>query len=550
MKATRGIRKYMAAIAVVALLALTGVSLAAAQGSEPKIPFTIAGNVIWADFWYDEMGGTRVPQLISIYHLKEGTFTEKKDGYQGGILLAETVTDADGNYSITLEADRMHLAQVTIRVDGLPTQIVTEILAGWHEGIPWEMDIRWPTDWRPENGDKDHAILRRAAQRAAVQPTALAQATEPKIPFTIAGNVIWQYFWYDEMGGVQVPQLVSIYHLKEGTFTEKKDGYQGGILLAETVTDADGNYSITLEADRMHLAQVTIRVDGFPTQKATKILADWHEGKPWKMDIYWPGDWRSEDGNNDFDILKRAAQRAAAPPTAPVQAIAEPADGTPGDPAEPQATAAGTVDEAFTSPQRVYLTASQGTLRPGNRGLMELAATNPAVNRRNLEVELTLEVPAGLQVSTLDGSYDPQTGRARYVILPAESKTVMLWVEAESPGQFAVAGRAEYGPEGGGQPRGAVELSHTFVVTEPPQTTEVAEAPQQEEAPEDAQSEPEAASEEQGTAAPEAPQEEPGNGSGGGCSIGSSDSTDLSAVMFGGAMLTGLGMMLVRRRKG
>ena len=385
---------------------------------------------------------------------------------------------------------------------------------------------------------------------------AAAQGSEPKIPFTIAGNVIWADFWYDEMGGTRVPQLISIYHLKEGTFTEKKDGYQGGILLAETVTDADGNYSITLEADGMHLARVTIRVDGFPTQSAFAILADWHEGIPWERDIGWPGDWRPEDGNNHPGILKKAAQRAAARRTAPVQAIAEPADGTPGDPAEPQATAAGTVDEAFTSPQRVYLTASQGTLRPGNRGLMELAATNPAVNRRNLEVELTLEVPAGLQVSTLDGSYDPQTGRARYVILPAESKTVMLWVEAESPGQFAVAGRAEYGPEGGGQPRGAVELSHTFVVTEPPQTTEVAEAPQKEDAPEDiasdAQSQPEASTEEQTTAAaPQAQQEEPGGGSGGGCSIGDSGGpTDLSAVMFGGAMLTGLGMMLVRRRRG
>ena len=548
MKAPRGIRKYMAAIAVVALLALAGVSLAAAQGSEPKIPFTIAGNVWWQDFWYDEMGGTRVPQLISIYHLKEGTFTEKTGGYHGGILLAETVTDADGDYSITLEADGMHWQQVTIRVDGLPTQIVTEILAGWHEGIPWEMDIRWPTDWRPENGDKDH-ILRRAAQRAAVSPRHWHRQRSRRSPSPspatssgpISGTTRWAAPGYHR---------VSIYHLKEGTFTEKKDGYQGGILLAETVTDADGNYSITLEADGMDLARVTIRVDGFPTQSAFAILADWHEGIPWERDIYWPGDWRPEDGNNHPGILKKAAQRAAARRTAPVQAIAEPADGTPGDPAEPQATAAGTVDEVFTSPERVYLTASQGTLRPGNRGLMELAATNPAVNRRNLEVELTLEVPAGLQVSTLDGSYDPQTGRARYVILPAESKTVMLWVEAGSPGQFAVAGRAEYGPEGGGQPRGAVELSHTFVVTEPPQTTEVAEAPQQEEAPEDAQSEPEAASEEQGTAAPEAPQEEPGNGSGGGCSIGSSDSTDLSAVMFGGAMLTGLGLLMVRRRKG
>ena len=136
MKAPRGIRKYMAAIAVVALLALAGASLAAAQGSEPKIPFTIAGNVSWADFWYDEMGGTRIPQLVSIYHLKEGTFTEKKDGYHGGILLGETVTDADGNYSITLEADGMHREQFTIRVDGFPTQIRDEILVGWHEGVP------------------------------------------------------------------------------------------------------------------------------------------------------------------------------------------------------------------------------------------------------------------------------------------------------------------------------------------------------------------------------------------------------------------------------
>ena len=429
----------MTAIAVVALLALAGVSLAAAQGSEPKIPFTIAGNVIWADFWYDEMGGTRVPQLVSIYHLKEGTFTRKKGGYQGGILLAETVTDADGNYSITLEAAGMHKEQVTIKVDGFPTQSATLILADWHKDKAWKMDITWPGSWRPEDGNKRHSILRRAAQRGV--SLAAAQGSEPKIPFTIAGNVIWADFWYDEMGGTRVPQLVSIYHLKEGTFTEKKDGYQGGILLAETVTDADGNYSITLEADGMHLAQVTIRVDGFPTQSAFAILADWHEGIPWEMDIGWPGDWRPEDGNNHPGILKEltAAQRAAARPTTPVQAIAEPADGTATEPAGPQA--------ATTAPERQ---ATQATATP--------AAT-------------------------------------------------------DSAGPTPVP-QPNYTPEPTSTP-GPTAASMTPPAATPAQT----------------------------------PQQGGGNASGG-CSIGDSGGTDLGAVMFGGAMLTGLGLLMVRRRKG
>ena len=57
------------------------------------------------------------------------------------------------------------------------------------------------------------------------------------------------------------------------------------------------------------------------------------------MDIFWPGDWRPEDGRSDYAILKElmAAQRGAVQPTTPVQAIAEPADGTATSPAGPQA---------------------------------------------------------------------------------------------------------------------------------------------------------------------------------------------------------------------
>ena len=40
------------------------------------------------------------------------------------------------------------------------------------------------------------------------------------------------------------------------------------------------------------------------------------------------------------------------------------------------------------------------------------------------------------------------------------------------------------------------------------------------------------------------------NTASGGCAIGNSGSTDLSAVMFGGAMLAGLGLLMVRRRNG
>ena len=113
----------------------------------------------------------------------------------------------------------------------------------------------------------------------------------------------------------------------------------------------------------------------------------------------------------------------------------------------------------------------------------------------------------------MDGSYDPETGRARFVIPPGGSKTVALWVEAGSAGEFSVASRAEYGPESGGQPRGTIELSHTFTVTEPPQAAEAPELLQATEPPEQLQATEASA----GVPAAE-PRQEPSGG--GGCASG------------------------------
>ena len=113
----------------------------------------------------------------------------------------------------------------------------------------------------------------------------------------------------------------------------------------------------------------------------------------------------------------------------------------------------------------------------------------------------------------MDGSYDPETGRARFAIVTGGSKTVALWVEAGSAGEFTVAGRAEYGPESGGQPRGAIELSHTFTVTESPQAAEAPELLQATESPEQLQATEASA----GVPAAE-PWQEPSGG--GGCASG------------------------------
>lgn len=76
-------------------------------------------------------------------------------------------------------------------------------------------------------------------------------------------------------------------------------------------------------------------------------------------------------------------------------------------------------------------------------------------------------------------------------------------------------------------------------MTEPPQAAEVPDLLQATEPREQL----EATEASAGVSAAE-PWQEPSGGCG--CAVGYSDSTDLSAVMFGGAMLTGLGLILVR----
>ena len=99
----------------------------------------------------------------------------------------------------------------------------------------------------------------------------------------------------------------------------------------------------------------------------------------------------------------------------------------------------------------------------------------------------------------------------------------------------------------------AIKLDHSLTVTARPETQATDPAGDADAEDPQAQAEPRAAAEAQATEAEQGSrtgagqQAEPSNGGGG--AIGSEGSTDLSGLMLGGSMLTGLGLMLVRRRR-
>ena len=289
-------------------------------------------------------------------------------------------------------------------------------------------------------------------------------------------------------------------------------------------------------------------LDGYPTRFSKDI--NWGQTRVYGLVIQWPLAFMARDAIGEtWDThrpgLTRRVQTnptAAPQPQEPTSTPAEPKaealpTTAPDEQANQQPTATGA--EELTPPSRFVLSAEprDGELQPGEAGAITLTATNPVGNSTDMELVLTLTAADGLEITDPSGQFDPRTGTAVYAAAPGAEAAVRLDVSATAPGRYTVTGRAEYRRRGG-ETAGFVELNHTFVVTAPPEAEAGADEP----------GTPADADPQTGTGAGEQPA--PNNGNGGGCAIGSPQSgTDLSGIVLGGAMLTGLGMMLVRRRR-
>ena len=287
-------------------------------------------------------------------------------------------------------------------------------------------------------------------------------------------------------------------------------------------------------------------VDGHPT--AVVVVIEWRTRGMDTIHLMWPREYlpHTIKGSSKLDLLRilNPGPTAAPPqPQEPTSTPAEPEAETLPTAAPDEQTneqPAETSAEELTPPSRFVLSAEprDGELQPGETGTVVLTAINPVSNSTDMELVLTLAAADGLEITDPSGQFDPRTGTGVYTAAPGAEAAVRLDVSAPSPGRYTIAGRAEYRPRGG-ETAGFVELNHTFVVAASPEAEAGADEP---EAPAD--TDPQTGT---GTGEQPAPS---GSGNGGGCAIGSPQSgTDLSTAMLGGAMLTGLGMMLVRRRR-
>ena len=296
---------------------------------------------------------------------------------------------------------------------------------------------------------------------------------------------------------------------------------------AGKATATNGVWFMTVEQADGRAPGATLRISVDGTQVATGIPWPW-DGKPIALELPSPS----------------AATPAPAPTYTPQPTYTPPPTFTPqptytpgptplptptATPATPTDRAGGRV-EGFDSPPRVALRPVVDVVGADEDGLIEFAMANPRRNSVNLEVELILRVPSGIHIYSSDGTYASGAGMGSvyYLVKPGDTRTIQFFVQADKVGKFTISGTAEYGPEHHRALWNPINLTHPFTVEQATSRSRVraqaAEAP-----------------------APPLQQE----GQPGGCSIGapSGGPTDLSAVIFGGAMLTGLGMVLVRRRR-
>ena len=374
--------------------------------------------------------------------------------------------------------------------------------------------------------------------------------------------------WDKELLGPWHQQVVSFYYISHEKLRDEFDNRLENVypedmtLMGQALTFGDPKliedaiipatattYIDVKDLEEGETGEIWYWLGGYPTRGYDDIKSNSGQGraKAYSINIQWPLAFMARDAIGEtWDThrpgLTRRVQTnptAAPQPQEPTSTPAEPKAETrptaaPDEQTNEQPTATGA--EELTPPSRFVLTAEprDGELQPGEAGAITLTATNPVGNSTDMELVLTLAAADGLEITDPSGQFDPRTGTAVYTAAPGAEAAVRLDVSATAPGRYTVTGRAEYRRRGG-ETAGFVELNHTFVVTAPPETDAGADKP--------------------GTPADADPQtgagEQPApNGNGGGCAMGSPDSgTDLSAVVLGGAMLAGLGMMLVRRRR-
>lgn len=376
--------------------------------------------------------------------------------------------------------------------------------------------------------------------------------------------------WDKELLGPWHQQVLSFYYISHEKLRDEFDNRLENVypedmmLMGQALTFGDPKLMKHIEEGRVSAQAVTYIdaaeldegergkiwywLDGYPTRFSKDI--NWGQTRAYGLLIQWPLAFMARDAIGEtWDThrpgLTRRVQTnptAAPQPQEPTSTPAEPEAETlptaaPHEQANQQPAKTGA--EELTPPSRFVLTAEprDGELQPGESGAITLTATNPVGNSTDMELVLTLAAADGLEITDPSGQFDARTGTGLYTAAPGAEAAVRLDVSATAPGRYTVTGRAEYRRRGG-ETAGFVELDHTFVVAAQPETEAGADEP----------GTPADADPQTGTGAGEQPA--PNNGNGGGCAIGSPQSgTDLSGIVLGGAMLTGLGMMLVRRRR-
>ena len=377
--------------------------------------------------------------------------------------------------------------------------------------------------------------------------------------------------WDKELLGPWHQQVVSVYYISHEKLRDEFDNQLDRVypedmtLMGQALTFGDPKliedailpanamtYIDVKDLEEGETGEIWYWLGGYPTREYHDIK--WNSGqgraKAYGINIQWPLSFMAREAIGETWDTHRPGLTGRVQ-TGPTAAPPQPEEPT-STPAEPEAETLPTTTpdeqvgsqpaepgtEEFAPPSRFVLTAEprDGELQDGENGAITLTAINPVGNSTDMELVLTLTAADGLEITDPSGQFDPRTGTGVYTAAPGAEASVRLDVNAPGPGVYTVAGRAEYRPRDG-ETAGFVELNHTFVVAAPPETEDGADEP---EAPAGADPQPQTADGEQ-----PAP-----NGNGGGCAMGSPQSgTDLSAVVLGGAMLTGLGMMLVRRRR-
>lgn len=211
-------------------------------------------------------------------------------------------------------------------------------------------------------------------------------------------------------------------------------------------------------------------------------------------------------------------------PATPVPATPVPATPTTVPPtATPVPPKLNTIQGAFRVPPTTSIRPVSDVISRNQDGLVEVLFRNPSLNDTAMEVELTVQVPAGFHLYGEGLASDVAAGNASatYVVHPGHSRTIYINVKAAKTGQSTLHFSANFWPHGNKDLFNPISLTHPFTVTQASQ--DPLQGPDNGQAP---------ASQDNGASAS--------------CAIGSIAKGDLALMSLGLLGLTG--MVLVRRR--